>query len=86
MPTPTSTADTHAKRMLEIIQAVLEGRVVDGIESATIGGKQISKIPLLDLKRLEQTYRGEVAAEEKALRLAYGLKANGHQIRVRFSS
>lgn len=84
MPTPTTNAETHAKRMLELIEAVLEGRVIDGIESATIGGKQITKIPLIDLHALRLRYKAEVANEEKAFLLAHGIAQNGNQVRVRF--
>lgn len=79
-------AQTHATRMLELIQAQLEGRAVDGIDSATIGGKQISKIPLMELKRLEQIYRAEVKAEERAERIALGLGAPSKTIGVRFTA
>lgn len=73
LPNPaafTSTTDnrSHARRTLDILQALVEGRVVSGIENYSIDGRQVSKTPLKDLIALRDRYQAIVTAEEnKAL-------------------
>lgn len=45
--------------MLALIEAALEGRVPRGLESTTIDGQQITRIPIVQLHSLRQKYRAE---------------------------
>jgi hypothetical protein len=86
IPATSGTSDqrSHAKTMLDLIEACLEGRVVDGIESHSIGGVPINLIPLERLVVLRDKYYSEVARQEQAEALARGL-GGGRNIRVRFT-
>lgn len=53
---------SHAERTLAIIEAALEGRLPDGMESYTIAGRAVTKIPLTELVELRARYRSEVEA------------------------
>lgn len=74
---------SHAKTMLDAIEAVLEGRITSDVEQYSIGGRQITKIPISELSVLRSKYKAEVAREEEADRLKMGLK-NKRMIKVRF--
>lgn len=60
-----STADprTHAKIVLEAIEAVIESRATKDQEEYAINGRSLRRTPLKDLLLLRNTYRAEVAAE-----------------------
>ena len=55
---------THAQRSLDLINAAIEGRIPSGMESYSIAGRTITKIPLRDLITLRDRYRTEVLAEQ----------------------
>ncbi len=63
-----STADprTHAKIVLEAIEAVIESRASKDQEEYAINGRSLKRTPLKDLIMLRTTYRAEVAAETAA--------------------
>lgn len=65
-----STASTeqksHARRMVEALEAALEGRATDGQKSMSINGRSIERIPILELSQLLATYRQRLRAEEAA--------------------
>lgn len=63
---------SHARKVLDAIQAVLEGRATKDQEEYSIGHRTLKRTPLAELKALEQQYRGEVAGEELADRVAAG--------------
>lgn len=48
---------SHAQRALAAIEAALEGRLGDGIQNYSIGGRAVSKIPLRELYELRDKYR-----------------------------
>ena len=75
---------THARRVLDLIEAAMEGRIPNGMESYTIGGRSISKIPLNQLRELYEKYKQDVIMEEQAERLANG-RRSGKNIGVRFN-
>lgn len=83
--TGTSDQRTHARTMLDYIEAALEGRVIDGIESHSIGGVPINLIPLERLLVLRDRYAAEVAREEQAEALRRGL-GGSRNIKVRFTA
>jgi len=64
---------THARKTLEAIEAVIEGRASKDQEEYTIGSRSLKRTPIADLVKLRQTYRNEVAAEDAAERLANGI-------------
>lgn len=76
---PSFDDRTHARKMLEAIEAALESRAsssqVDLIQSA-IGDRQVMRKPELLIK-LRDTYKLEVASEEAAARLAQGFGGRG---------
>ena len=74
---------THAERVLEALEATLENRATDDMDSFTIRGRTISSMPIKDLLSFRALYKREVAAEANARRLAAGLPSNRF-IRTRF--
>lgn len=80
-----STADprTHAKIVLDAIEAVIENRATKDQQSYSIAGRSLARTPMADLLKLRQTYRNEVENEKRAERIANGLGHSGN-IRVRF--
>lgn len=52
---------SHAEKMLEAIEAVLEGRVTDDFKSLKINNREITKHSFDELRRLRDYYRGEIA-------------------------
>ena len=79
----TYEARSHAQRVLDAIEAVIEKRASKDQESYAIAGRQLSRTPLADLLVLRDRYRGEVAREEKAERIRQGLGTGG-RILTRF--
>jgi hypothetical protein len=67
------TDDTHAVRMLALIEAALEGRIPQGLELTIINGQNITRIPVSQLSVLRDKYLFEVQAEREAARIAAGL-------------
>lgn len=74
---------THATRMLALIEAALEGRIPNGLESTNIDGQQIDRIPVIRLHELREQYRNEVLMEQKAAIAAAGGKVR-NTIGIRF--
>lgn len=66
----TTDPRTHAKKVLDAIEAVLEGRATKDQESVTIAGRTLQRTPLPDLIALRTEYRMEVRAEEAKEQLA----------------
>ena len=75
---------THARRVLDLIEAAMEGRIPNGMESYSIGGRSINKIPLNQLREIYEKYKQDVIMEEQAERLVNG-RRSGKSIGVRFS-
>lgn len=74
---------SHARRVLDAIEATLEGRASKDQQQITINGRTLSRTPLADLLKLRGVYRDEVRSEEAALRVAAGL-GSGRKVLVRF--
>lgn len=55
---------THAKKVLEAIEAVIESRATKDQEEYTIHGRSLKRTPLKDLLALRDEYRAEVRAEQ----------------------
>jgi hypothetical protein len=67
-----STADTHASRMLALIESAMEGRIPAGLEMTIINGQNITRMSLNTLSMLRDKYRAEVMAERNAARISSG--------------
>lgn len=76
---------SQARRMLDAVESVLEGRAADSVAEYTIGGRQLKRIPLPDLLALRDRLRVDVAREDAATRVAAGLAPRG-RIAVRFGA
>lgn len=55
---------SHARRTLEAIEAVLEGRATSAASEYEINGRRLKYIPLNELHAMRTKYQREVAAEE----------------------
>lgn len=64
---------SHARTVLDAIEAVIEGRATKDQESYSIGGRSLQRTPIAELLRLRDVYRAEVKAEKVADRLANGM-------------
>lgn len=54
-------ARRHAEKVLEAIEAVIEGRASKDQQSYTIGNRSLVRTPLAELTQLRREYRAEVA-------------------------
>ncbi len=72
---------SHAQKVLEAIEAVLEGRARKDQSKYKINNRELERTPLPDLLAFRKTYKAEVARE---IRKAKGLSPFQH-VRVRFS-
>jgi hypothetical protein len=68
LPDPASAADTrsHARKTLDALEAVIEGRASKtDMETTLADGRQIKRISHDELVKMRKTYAGLVAAEER---------------------
>lgn len=72
---------THAQRMLDAIEASLEGRITADVQVLSIRGRSITKIPAAELLTFRDKYKEEVKRE----RVAAGLEQPRNKIFVRFA-
>lgn len=73
---------SHAERVLQAIEAVIEGRASMDQESYTINNRSLSRTPIADLMALRSKYQAEVTRER---RVAKGYSSLfGRQIKVEF--
>lgn len=75
-------ARSHAQKTLDALEATLEGRASSDQLAYSIGGRSISKMNPEQLLSWRDKYKAEVAAEEKAQKIAAGLGGSG-TVRVR---
>ena len=54
---------THAKKVLDAIEAVIENRATKDQQAYTIAGRSLQLTPLADLLRLRKEYKAEVLSE-----------------------
>lgn len=72
-PNPDLPAgETHAARVVRLLEAHIEGRLPAGLESHNIGGQQIAKIPLLEAEQLLTRYRNVLRTETEARKMRDG--------------
>jgi hypothetical protein len=74
---------SHARIVLDAIEAVIEGRASKDQEEYSIEGRSLKRTPIKDLLVLRDTYRADVQAELAAERVASGLP-NPRRVGVRF--
>ena len=64
-PAATTRTESHAETCLTLVKAQLEGRLVDGQESFSMLGQDITKIPATDLIALKDHYQSQVNHERR---------------------
>lgn len=64
--TDASDQRTHARRTLEAIEAVIEGRATTDQQAYAIGNRSLTRIPLPELLVFRDRYRMAVAREDQA--------------------
>lgn len=79
----TFDARSHARKTLEAIEAVIEGRASSATLEYSIAGRTLKHIPMADLLSLRDKYRAEVAREDAAAAVAAGLP-DKRRVFVRF--
>jgi hypothetical protein len=56
---------SHTRKVVDLLQAHIEGRLPEGIESTTVGNVPISKIPLSEAVSLLDRYKNKLREEDK---------------------
>jgi hypothetical protein len=81
LPDITAVADprTHEEKVLDAINAVIEGRA--DVDEYTIGGRSIKKMPIGDLLKFQAVY----ATRVKAQRIARGEKLPKRDVAIQFT-
>lgn len=72
---------SHIQKVLEAIEAVIEGRATRDQESYKINNRELVRTPIEQLLKLRQTYREEARRERAAER---GQSLLGRRVLVRF--
>lgn len=74
-PNFTTATDgrSHARKVLDGIEAVIEGRASSEVGEYQIAGRSLKYIPIPELLALRDKYRAEVLREDAAERTARGL-------------
>lgn len=67
----------HIKKVLDNIEAVIEGRATKDQESYSIQGRSLSRTPIADLIMLRSQYKAELVREQRAERIKNGLGHSG---------
>lgn len=74
---------SYSRQICDIIELAMKGRLPQGMEHYSIGGRAISKIPLMQLQELWREYKSYVQQEEQAEQVRKGL-GNPSTRKVRF--
>jgi hypothetical protein len=74
---------THAKLMLDRIEALLEGRALDTVDNYSIGNRSLTKMSVSELTSWRSYYLSEVESEEQIARARQG-KKGGNSFQIRF--
>jgi hypothetical protein len=75
---------SHVKKVLDAIEAVIEGRATKGDQQLTIDGTTLVKMTATELLDLRSKYKNEYRKELQAARVAQG-KNSGRKIVTRFT-
>lgn len=82
LPEDTDTR-THARRMLDAIEAVLENRATLEQQRYSIGTRELWRVPVGDLRKLRDHYRDEVRRQDAAARGRSSLLGRAVKVRLR---
>lgn len=72
---------SHARKVLDAIEAVIEGRATIDQQKYTINNRELWRTPIADLLLLRSRYRDEERREKRAGR--HGQSLLGRQVKVR---
>lgn len=75
---------SHARRMLDMIEALMEGRATDDVDNYSIAGRQLTKMSVDELMHWRSHYKSEVETEENIKRVERG-EASGSSVQMRFT-
>tara|TARA_R100000700_G_C3154213_1_gene131952 strand:- start:95 stop:727 length:633 start_codon:yes stop_codon:yes gene_type:complete len=76
---------SHAKKVLDAIEAVMENRASMDQSSMSIAGRSLSRTPLPDLLELRDRYKAEYLKEIKLARIR-NKQGSGNTIKVKFGN
>jgi hypothetical protein len=79
----TASVRSHAKKVLDAIEAVIENRATMDQSSMSIAGRSLSRLTIDELLTFKNTYKAEYLKEIKKARLKNN-KASGNSIKARF--
>lgn len=81
--TTTSSVRSHAKKVLDAIEAVIENRATMDQSSMSIAGRSLSRLTIDELMTFRNQYKTEYLKEVKQARIK-NKKDSGNSIKVRF--
>lgn len=81
--TTTTSVRSHAKKVLDAIEAVIENRATMDQSSMSIAGRSLSRLTIDELLTFKNRYKAEYLKEIKKARLKNN-KASGNSIKARF--
>lgn len=81
--TTTSSVRSHAKKVLDAIEAVIENRATMDQSSMSIAGRSLSRLTIDELLQFRDRYKAEYLKEVKKARIK-NKKDSGNTIKVRF--
>jgi hypothetical protein len=81
--TTTSSVRSHAKKVLDAIEAVIENRATMDQSSMSIAGRSLSRLTIDELLQFRDRYKAEYLKEVKKARIK-NRKDSGNTIKVRF--
>ncbi len=76
---------THAKKVLDAIEAVIEGRATIDQSSFSLGGRSLSRLSVDELMTFRDRYHAEYLKEVKLARIR-NKQGSGNTIKVNFGS
>ena len=83
--TTTASVRSHAKVVLDAIEAVIENRATIDQSSMSIAGRSLSRMSVDELMTFRNTYKAEYLKEVKMARIKNG-HGSGNTIKVKFGS
>jgi hypothetical protein len=81
--TTTSSVRSHAKKVLDAIEAVIENRATMDQSSMSIAGRSLSRLTIDELLQFRDRYKADYLKEVKKARIK-NKKDSGNTIKVRF--
>jgi len=81
--TTTSSVRSHAKKVLDAIEAVIENRATMDQSSMSIAGRSLSRLTIDELLQFRDRYKAEYLKEVKKERIK-NKKDSGNTIKIRF--